>query len=167
MIAHNGIILNALYAKTAILRILSCKNGQPPGLPTVHRLQILTDNAGNDAHRDAALLVKLCHHKANIVLFAGRAAVIAGVGHGIHPVGKPHIDDAFMYIGHATGIFALYAAAFQCLAAGVLGDALTSAWTDSSSCEVLLTSVTQTRIWSPTAKRSWASPIQSHARSRA
>ena len=41
------------------------------------------------------------------------------------------------------------------------------AWTDNSSCGVLFTSVMRTRIWSPTAKRSWASPIQSHARSRA
>ena len=87
------------------------------------RVDILTDNAGDDAHGNAALLVQLRYHKTDIILFPGRAAVIAGVSHSIDPVRKPHIDDAFMYIGDAAGVFALHTATLQGFAAGILGDA--------------------------------------------
>ena len=70
MIAHNGIILNALYAKKQpFYESFHVKDGQPPGLLTVHRLQILTDNAGDNTHGDATFLVQLCYHKADVVLF--------------------------------------------------------------------------------------------------
>ena len=55
----------------------------------------------------------------------------------------------------------------QGFAAGVLCDALYIGMDGQFLLRGFVHLVTRTRIWSPTAKRSWASPIQSHARSRA
>lgn len=87
-------------------------------------LQILPDDPCNDPHGHAPFFIQTCHGKAHIILLAGSPVVIAGVGHRIDTVGEPDIDHAFMHVCDLAGIFALDAAFFQVVVAGVLGYAL-------------------------------------------
>ena len=75
-------------------------------------LEVLPDDAGNDAQCHAAFFIQTGHSKADIILFTGSAVIEAGVGHCIDTIGETNVDHALVHICYFAGIFALDAALF-------------------------------------------------------
>ena len=78
-----------------------------PNAAVFQQLKILADNTGNDPHSHAALLINAGNDKADVVLFPGTAAVVAGMSNGVDSVGKPDIHHALVDVGNVPGILAL------------------------------------------------------------
>ena len=86
-------------------------------------LEVLPNDACNDAQCHAAFFIQTGHSKADIILFTGHTEIKAGMGNGIYTVGEADIHNSFVDICYLTGIFALDAAFSQIIPAVVLGDA--------------------------------------------
>ena len=87
-------------------------------------LQILLDDTGDDSHRNAAFFINVGDGKTDIILFPRHAPVIAGVRHGVDPIGKADINHSFVYIRDLSRIFALNAAFLEIVPVGVFRNAL-------------------------------------------
>lgn len=130
-------------------------------------LQVLTDDPGDNTYGHTPLHIQTGDGKRYIVLFAGHPVVIAGVGYRIDAIGEAHIDNALVDICDTAGILALDTALLQVVPVGVLGNTLDV----SLDAQVLQTVAPHAENTDQNliayGKRSWASPIQSQARSRA
>lgn len=135
--------------------------------PGYFRLQVLPDDPGDNTYGHTPLHIQTGDSKRYIVLFAGHPVVIAGVGYRIDAIGEAHIDNALVDICDTAGILALDTALLQVVPVGVLGNTLDV----SLDAQVLQTVAPHTENTDQNliayGKRSWASPIQSQARSRA
>ena len=87
-------------------------------------LQVLPDDARDDAHGHAPLHIQAGDGKGHIILLSGHPVVVAGVGYRIDAIGEPDIDHAFMNIGDLSGVLALDAALLQVAPVSVFRSAL-------------------------------------------
>ena len=83
----------------------------------MRELQVLTDNAGDNTDSHILFGIQLCYNKADIILFARRSEIKAGMGNGVCTVGQTHIDNAFVNIGNFSSILALNSTALQMISA--------------------------------------------------
>src|SRR5699024_10336087 len=81
--------------------------------PLLCYLQILFDNAGDNAESNVSFFIEESHGKADIILLTGHTSVHTGMSNGIDTIGQPDIDYTFMYIGDFTGILSLDFAQLQ------------------------------------------------------
>ena len=58
-----------------------------PNTAVFQQLQILTDNAGDNPKRNAALLIDAGDDKTDVIFLAGAPSVITGMGNGVDAVG--------------------------------------------------------------------------------
>ena len=63
---------------------------------SVFVLQVLPDDARDDAHSHAPLHIQAGDGKGHIILLSGHPVVVAEVGYRIDSVGEPDIDYALL-----------------------------------------------------------------------
>ena len=65
---------------------------------SVFVLQVLPDDARDDAHGHAPLHIQAGDGKGHIIFLTGHPVVVAGVGYRIDAVGEPDIDHTLSLI---------------------------------------------------------------------